>query len=422
MNSREAGTRLWHCQAHMPSTQDRELVLVRGEGAYVWDEAGRRYFDSPASLWFCNVGHGRSEIGEAIANQIGQLECYNVFGRFATRPTLELADLLADLVPMEQARIFFTSGGSDGVDAAAKIVRRYWSAVGRPRKKMIVTRDLSYHGLHAFGTSMSGLASNQEGLGRFIPDTAVVDRDDAGDLRRLFESCGHEIAAFFFEPIMGTGGVHLPKPGYLAEVQRLCREHDILLVSDEVITGFGRLGSWFGSTRFGITPDVMVMAKGLTSGYMPLGAVALGARVAEPFWGGPDAQVLRHGMTYSGHAAACAAALTNLEILEREGLRTAAETLGAVLHQEVQSLRNLPLVAEVRSGVGLMAGVELVDPDVAIAASAALLKRGHIVRAITNGTLQFSPPFVATESDVTDCVESVREVISELAEQLAAVG
>jgi adenosylmethionine-8-amino-7-oxononanoate aminotransferase len=413
--SQATTTRLWHCQAHMPSVQREELVIDRGDGAYVWDEGGRRYFDSSASLWFCNVGHGRAEIGAVVSRQMAQLECFNVFGRFATRPTLDLAERLAAMLPLDDPRIFFTSGGSDGIDAAAKIVRRYWSAVGHPAKKRIVTRELAYHGLHAFGTSMTGLESNREGIGRFISETETVPHNDIGALRRVFEDRGDEIAAFFAEPVMGTGGVYPPEPGYFEQVEQLCRQHDVLFVADEVITGFGRLGDWFGSQRLSLQPDIMVMAKGITSGYMPLGAVAVGARVAEPFWRETDAVTLRHGMTYSGHAAACAAALENLDIIQREQLLDAVGKLSVVLDAEVQRLAVSPLVMEVRSGVGLMAGVQLTGLELAEQSSRRLLDRGYIVRVITNGTLQFSPPFVATEADIRECVGAVREVLAELA-------
>lgn len=410
-----SGARLWHCQAHMPSIQSHELVIARGEGAYVWDEAGRRYFDSSASLWFCNVGHGRAEIGAAVSRQMGQLECYNVFGRFATRPTLDLAERVSAMLPLDDARIFFTSGGSDGIDVAAKIVRRYWSALGRPGKKRIVSRDLAYHGLHAFGTSITGIESNQEGIGRLIAETETVPHNSVEALRQVFHDRGDEVAAFFAEPVMGTGGVYLPEPGYFEEVQRLCREHDVLFVADEVITGFGRLGEWFGSQRLSLRPDLIVMAKGITSGYMPLGAVAVGARVAEPFWRAEDAVTLRHGMTYSGHAAACAAAMENLDIIEREHLLDAVGRLSVVLDTEVRRLAGSPIVQEVRSGVGLMAGVQLTGVALAEEASRRLLDRGHIVRAITRGTLQFSPSFVSTEADIRDCVGAVQDVLDELA-------
>ena len=413
----ETTTRLWHCQAHMPSIQRDELVIARGEGAYVWDESGHRYFDSSASLWFCNVGHGRSEIGAAVSRQMAQIECYNVFGRFATRPTLDLAERLTAMLPLDEARIFFTSGGSDGIDAAAKITRRYWSALGRPGKKRIVTRDLAYHGLHAFGTSMTGLESNQEGIGRFVPETETVPHNNVEALRQVFETRGDEIAAFFAEPVMGTGGVYLPEPGYFEKVQQLCREHDVLFVADEVITGFGRLGDWFGSQRLSLRPDLIVMAKGITSGYMPLGAVAVGARVAEPFWREDDAITLRHGMTYSGHAAACAAALENLDIIERENLLEAVGNLSTVLDSEAQSLLGSSIVQAVRSGLGLMAGVQLSSVVLADAASRRLLDRGHIVRSITSGTLQLSPPFVSTEADLRDCLGAVRDVLDELADE-----
>jgi putrescine aminotransferase len=413
----ETTTRLWHCQAHMPSIQRDELVIARGEGAYVWDESGHRYFDSSASLWFCNVGHGRSEIGAAVSRQMAQLECYNVFGRFATRPTLDLAERLVAMLPLDEARIFFTSGGSDGIDAAAKITRRYWSALGQPGKKRIVTRDLAYHGLHAFGTSMTGLESNQEGIGRFVPETETVPHNSVEALRQVFETRGDEIAAFFAELVMGTGGVYLPEPGYFEKVQQLCREHDVLFVADEVITGFGRLGDWFGSQRLSLRPDLIVMAKGITSGYMPLGAVAVGARVAEPFWREDNAITLRHGMTYSGHAAACAAALENLDIIEREHLLEAVGKLSTVLDTEVQSLIGSSIVQAVRSGLGLMAGVQLSSVALADAASRRLLDRGHIVRPITSGTLQLSPPFVSTEADLRDCLGAVRDVLDELADE-----
>jgi putrescine---pyruvate transaminase len=411
----DLSTRLWHCQAHMPTIQHEQIVIDRGEGAYVWDEGGRRYFDSSASLWFCNVGHGRAEIGAAVAHQMKQLECYNVFGRFATRPTLALADRLAEMLPLENPRIFFTSGGSDGIDAAAKIARRYWSAEGQPEKKRIITRELAYHGLHAFGTSMTGLPSNQEGIGRFIPETETVPHDSAAALEELFEVRGTEIAAFFAEPVMGTGGVQLPADGYFDAVRQLCDKHDVLFIADEVITGFGRLGEWFGSQRLSLRPDMIVLAKGITSGYMPLGAVAVGARVAEPFWRAADAVVLRHGMTYSGHAAGCAAALINLDIIERERLLEAVGKLSTALDSAARSLVGCPLVREVRSGIGLMAGVELTDSATAETASRRLLDRGQIVRPITNGTLQLSPPFVATEDDITACVDAIRDVLGEMA-------
>lgn len=396
----------WHCQADMSAVDGDRLVFVRGSGTSLWDSAGKKYFDGPASLWYCNVGHGRAEIAAAVGTQIEKLECYSSFGRFTTDVTLELADRVAAMVPLAGPKLLLTSGGSDSIDLAAKLVRRYWSAVGRPTKTAIVTRDLAYHGLHAYGTSISGLPANQEGIGKFVTDTYNVPTHDIGALATLFHQKGESIAAFVSEPVMGTGGVIPPRPGYFDEVRRLCDEHDVLLVADEVITGFGRLGSWFGSTAVGMRPDVIVMAKGITSGYLPLGAVAVSDRVAEPFWGA-GAVPFRHGMTYAGHSAACAAALANLEIVEREELIARVGTLADHLAVTVGALRDDDGVADVRHA-GLMAGIQLDSSDLAAEVSSRCLADGFIVRLITNGTLQLSPPFVATTTEIDDVVANVR--------------
>ena len=404
-------TALWHPQAHMPSVEGHELVLVRGEGGWVWDEDGRRYFDVPASLWYCNVGHGRRELGDAAAAQMAALESYSCFERLATAPTLALAERLAGLLPLRDAKIFFTSGGSDGIELAAKLVRRYWTALGRPEKQTIVTRDRAYHGLHAFGTSITGLDLYAEGLGPLISETARVPPTSIEALVQLLERQGDKIAAFFCEPVIGTGGVIPPPPGYLEEARRLCSVHDVLFVADEVITGFGRVGAIFGCTRFGIEPDLMVMAKGITSGYLPLGAVAVGPRVAEPFWSGASELVFRHGLTYSGHATGCAVALAHLDILERESIVEQAAALEAVLVNALAPLAAHPLVSEVRAGVGVIAGVQLTDQALADRVKARCLEAGFLMRVITGATLQISPPLITQPSEIQAIVDAIANAL-----------
>ena len=268
-------TRLWHSQALMSAVRGRERLIARGEGAYVWDEDGNRLLDATASLWYCNVGHGRAEIADAVDAQMRRLEAYHCFQQFATRPAVELAERLAAMVPIDDARIYLTSGGGDSVEAAAKLARRFWDVVGRPEKRLIVTRELCYHGLHGFGTGIAGLDVNRTGQGELLADTERVATNEAEALARVVAEHGADaVAAFFCEPIIGAGGVVHPADGYLDQVQRICRENEILFVVDEVITGFGRTGEMFASERYGLAPDVMVMAKGVTSGYQPLGAVA----------------------------------------------------------------------------------------------------------------------------------------------------
>jgi putrescine aminotransferase len=385
----------------MSRVRGDELVLERGEGAYLWDVQGRRLLDAPASLWYCNVGHGRAEIADAVARQMRSLESYSTFGRFASPATLELAERLAAMVPIANPKVFFGSGGSDAIETAAKLARRYWNAMGRPDKRTIVTRDRAYHGLHAFGTSIGGIEANSVGYGELVSDTERVDHDDAGALERLVHTRGaDEIAAFFCEPVMGTGGVYPPAPGYLEAVERICRDNDILFVVDEVITGFGRAGSMFASQRYGLEPDILVLAKGITSGYMPLGAAVVAEPVWAPFWRDEPELVFRHGITYSGHASACAAALANLDVVEREGLVDRVRALEDRLLQCLAPLADSEHVREVRGGVGLIAGVQFHDAAVAGRVAASCLDNGVIVRVITDGTLQISPPFVIEEGEI----------------------
>jgi adenosylmethionine-8-amino-7-oxononanoate aminotransferase len=280
---------LWHPFADMASVKDDEFVVSRGSGARVWDEAGREYIDAKGGLWYCSIGHGRGEIADAVSAQMRELAVYDVFAGTANRPAIELADRVAALAPFADGAVFFTSGGSDAVDTAGKLALRYWHALGKPDKRTIVHRERSYHGMNAYGTSLAGIAANREGIGALIPDTASVGSDDTEALEHLFAERGDRIAAFIGEPVIGAGGIYAPAPGYWQRVQELCRAHDVLLIADEVICGFGRLGTWFGCHRFGITPDMITCAKGITSGYLPLGAVIASPRLQEPFWTTPGA-------------------------------------------------------------------------------------------------------------------------------------
>lgn len=396
---------LWHGFADMGAVErDGAFVVARGEGAYIYDAAGKRYLDATAGLWFTNVGHGRGEIADAVAAQLRQIAHYSNFGDFAEPATQELAERLSALAPVPGSKIFFTSGGSDSVDTAAKLARRYWHELGRPDKTIVVGRSKAYHGMHVAGTALAGISVNREGYGELMADARTVDWDDAKALLALIEEIGAErIAAFFCEPIIGAGGIYLPPQGYLAEVRRICRDHDILFVADEVVTGFGRIGgSWFASSRFDLEPDLMTTAKGLTSGYLPMGAVFIAPRVAEPFFGG--GVWWRHGYTYGGHAGSAAAALANLDIVERENLLAEAARLESTLHAKLAPLAEHPRVAEVRSGLGAVAAVQLVDPAEGLPMVKTLRAHGVSSRAAGQGAMQISPSFVMTDEQVDELV------------------
>jgi adenosylmethionine-8-amino-7-oxononanoate aminotransferase len=401
-------TRYWHPFADMGTLEaSGELAIVRGDGAYVFDAAGERYFDATAALWYCNVGHGRAEIADAAARQLRELAAYNNYGDLTTPPATELAERVAALAPVPDSRVFFGSGGSDAVDSAAKLARRYWFEVGRPEKTVLISRRNAYHGVNGFGTSIGGIDPNRTGHGPLL-ESAQVDWDSPASLAETIDRLGAErVAAFFCEPVIGAGGVLPPPEGYLGEVQRICRERDVLFVVDEVITGFGRCGTWFASERFGLEPDLLTCAKGITSGYLPLGALVVSPRVAEPFL--RPGVMWRHGYTYSGHAAACAAALANLDLIERECLVERAAALEQELVDALEPLTRNPLVREVRGGTGVLAAVAPAsgDPGLPARTAAELRRRGVLTRILADGALQISPPFVSTREDFDALADAI---------------
>lgn len=408
-------TSFWHGQAHMPSVKRAERVIVRGEGAYVWDDSGRRLYDSPASLWYCNVGHGRPEIADAVRAQMVELDAFSTFQQYANPPALELSERLSDMSPIPESKVFLTSGGGDSIDCAAKLARRFWQVEGRPEKRILLTRDRAYHGLHGFGTSIAGLDFNREGYGALLPDTERVPTNNVEALEATLSEKGDEIAALFCEPVIGTGGVIYPVPGYLEGAQRLCREHDVLFVVDEVITGFGRTGTMFACERFGLEPDMLTFAKGVTSGYLPLGGVLIGRRLWEPFWEEGSDLIFRHGLTYAGHPSACAAALANLDVLENEHLADRVAALEPQLASALAPLAELPGVVDVRAGIGLLAGVELSSVETAAAVERRTYQTGVLTRLLPPSTLQISPPFVSTPEDFADMARGLADAIQETA-------
>ncbi len=399
---------MWNPFANMSTLAGRQLELVRGQGVTVWDADGRAYLDAIASLWYANVGHGRAELADAAAGQMRELAGYQTFELYTNPPARALAARLASIAPMPGARVFFTSGGgSDAVDTAAKLARAYWTAAGRADKREILSRSNAYHGMNAYGTSLTGIPALTETYGTLVEGVRRVAWDDPEALTTALDEIGEErVAAFFCEPVIGAGGVLHPPAGYLEAVRLICRERDVLFVADEVVCGFGRLGAWFGSTRFGLEPDMVTAAKGLTSGYVPLGAVLVGERVAEPFWSEGSTHVFRHGYTYSGHPGACAVALTNLDILEREELLERVRALESVVERAMKPLADHPLVGAVRAGLGLLAAVEVRADAVADRSDLVptLVReardRGVLTRGLQGRALQFSPPFVITEAEI----------------------
>lgn len=384
------------------------VTIVRGEGAHVWDDQGRRYVDALASLWYCNVGHGRSEIVEAVASQMRKLAAFHTFDRFANEPAEQLAAEIADLAPFPQARTFLVGSGSEAVDTALKFARLVHAREGRPERTIVVSREPSYHGVTYGAVTATGIPGNRDGWGPLLPDVRRVPYDDLDAVEAVFAAEGDRVAAVIAEPVVGAGGVLPPPPGYLEGLRRLCYAHDALLILDEVICGFGRLGAWWGADHYGVVPDMATFAKGVTSGYQPVGGLVVGARVRaaveEPGF------VLRHGHTYSGHPACCAAGLANIAILREEGLLERAVVVGERLEGGLGELCAHGLVADAR-GAGAVRAVGLHEGVDAVAVRDGLLERGVIARPIGASTLALCPPLVVEDDAVDQILEALGETL-----------
>jgi adenosylmethionine-8-amino-7-oxononanoate aminotransferase len=380
-------------------------TIARGEGALVWDTDGNEYVDAMASLWYCAAGHGRREIADAVAEQLATLAAYSCFDPFSNGPADELAARIAGLTPVPDARVFLCGSGSEAVDTAMKLARLAQGLAGHPERTIIVSRQRGYHGTNLGGTSAQGIPLNREGWGPLVPEVVQIPSDDSEALAVLMAEHAGRVAAVITEPVQGAGGVFPPPPGYLAELRRLCDHHGALLIFDEVITGFGRLGEWFAADHYGVVPDLTTFAKAVTSGYQPLGGVIVGPAARGPLESDP-AYILRHGYTYSGHPAACAGALANLAIMEREQLLERAVTVGKRLGDGLQALAADGTIAAARGDVAVWAAA-LHEGQDAMAVRDRMLAGGVITRAIGADTLTFCPPLVIADEHVDRIVDAL---------------
>jgi len=396
----------WHPFADMTKVQHQPFVVDRGEGIYVYDEEGSRYLDAAASLWYMNVGYGRDEIVDAMAEQARRMPAFHTFIDYATRPPLDLSERIAAVSPDPGSKVFLCSGGSDAVDTAAKLARRYFSAIGQPERTVFISREWAYHGMHTYGTTLGGMEPNRVGYGGdLVSDVVTVPHDDAEAVAKAIDHAGADrIAGIFVEAVIGAGGIRPVPADYLSEVRATIRSAGGLYVSDEVITGFGRVGDWFAANRFGLEPDLITFAKGVTCGYAPLGGVVAAPHIAAPFFDTPG-QIFRHGYTYSGHSTACVAGLAVMDIIEREGLLQRAADLEGELYEALLPLESLDVVAGIRRGVGALAAIQLdVGEDETLPSRAAVACRdaGVLTRAVGGGGLQVSPPLIMDRDQVLE--------------------
>lgn len=396
---------LWHPFADMGAVDGARFVIDRAEGCWVHDEEGGAYLDATGALWYANLGHGRPEIADAVAAQMRRLDAYSVFGDYANRPALDLADRLAALFPAPGARVFLGSGGGDAIDSAAKIALAHFQQLGQPERVHLISRVHGYHGTHGYGTTVAGIEANRTGWGPMLGSASVVAHDDPEALEAEILRVGPgRVAAFLMEPVIGAGGVHPPPEGYVEAVADVCERHGVLLVADCVISAFGRLGTWLGVDRWPIAPDLVTVAKGVSSGALPVGAVLVAGHVAAPFFTGePGAPVLRHGPTYAGHPTACAAANVALDLYERDGLIPRGRELEDELSGVLAPISEHELVAEVRSGLGLLAGMELrADvlarlPDAVARWQMGARADGVLVRPLARGVAVSPPLTISTD-------------------------
>ncbi|MEM7578128.1 MAG: aminotransferase [Planctomycetota bacterium] len=423
-----------HRQMHETGTH----VITGGKGVYLHDAEGRTLLDGIAGLWCVNVGYGRQEIVDAVEKQMRDLSYYCSFFNSTTKPAIELAAKLAELSPEGLGQAFFTSSGSESNETALKMVRGYFHAKGQPKRTKIIAREFAYHGVGLGSTSLTGLETclkpfglPLEGFSHAPAPYQYIERDEARramspedyglwcveQTRQMIVAEGPDtVAAVFAEPIQGAGGVIVPPRGYLTTLREMCREYGVLFVADEVITAFGRLGAWFASDICHLQPDLICTAKGLSSGYLPIGAVMVSDEVTTTMH---DAGYLAHGFTYSGHPATCAAALANLKILEDEAVVPyVADRIGPYFQAKLRSFADHPAVGEVR-GVNLIGAIELIDREgvggqpLGPWFASRVRERGVIVRGIRD-LIALSPPLVITESEVNAMFDAVELTLNEL--------
>jgi putrescine aminotransferase len=404
---------LLHSFARPAAAREFFVDVVSGSGAEVVDAQGRTYVDALGSLWYCNVGHGRTEIADAVAAQMRTLDVFHTFDRFTNPAADALADRLVGLAPMPDCRVFLTSGGSESVETAVKLARIAQVQAGHPERTVVVSRNPSYHGVTYAAMSVTGLPGNREGFGPLLPDIARVPYDDIEALDRLEEVAEGRIAAVIAEPVVGAGGVYPPPDGYFAALRERCDRWGAYLIVDEVICGFGRLGEWWGATHYGVRPDLVTFAKGVTSGYLPLGGVLVGPSVREPLES--DATfVFKHGYTYSGHPVTAAAALANLEIIERERLMDRAQGIGDYLGKGLAGLVDGERVLEARGAMGIWA-IGLAPDLHAPVLRDKLLDFGVIARPIGTAALAYCPPLVVTDQQLERAIDGTRQALAALA-------
>ena len=389
-----------------PGMPEGDFVeIVRGEGSLVFDSNGREYVDAMANLWLCQVGHGRTEIIDAVTAQMHQMEAYNTFAPFTNGPAARVAEMIAERSPHPDGRVFLGCSGSDAVDTALKIARQVQQRRGQDGRQVIVKRTNGYHGTNFGGTSAQGIAPNREGWGDLVPHFVEVPHDDLEAAASIFADHGDRIAAVLTEPVQGAGGVFPPVDGYLEGLRRLCDDNGALLIFDEVICGFGRIGEWFGAQAFGVTPDLITFAKGVTSGYLPLSGVILSRHVCEELE--EPGFLLRTGYTYSGHQASCAAGIANLELMTNEGLDTRANHVGDRLQEGLRALEADGLIESWR-GMGAVYAAELGRDSIPVRNE--ILANGVIVRPI--GTcLAICPPLVITDNEVGRIIDATEAAL-----------
>jgi adenosylmethionine-8-amino-7-oxononanoate aminotransferase len=423
---------------HHPSSYGTARIWVSGRGAIIKDAAGREYIDGLSGLWNVNVGHGRAELGEVAKQQMSTLAFHSAYAGGTNEPAIQLAERLSGLVYPSINTFFFTSGGAEASETSFKTARFYWKALGKPDKIKVISRRRAYHGLTLAAMSATGL---QAFWPMFEPRTPGFLHIDAPDPYRfvsndssitvgvaaanqleeaILREGADTVAAFIAEPVQGAGGVIVPPPDYFARIREICSTHDVLLIADEVITGFGRTGRWFGLEHYGIEPDIMQFAKGITSGYVPLGGIGVSDAVRDAINGVPPGKRWMHAYTYSGHPTCCAVALANIDILERERLPERAAASGDRLLRGLRALESMDGVGNVR-GLGLMAAVEVVrdkatkqqfPPEAGLTQKLtdALLDRGLYTR-VAMDCICLAPPLVTTDAELDRIVNIVGETI-----------